>query len=696
MNVLTGGFLRTRAAELVAFVGVATLAGSVSMARAQAIVDLGLLPGGTWSFASECSADGTVVVGTGDSGGQSRAWRWTQATGLVSLGVAPGMTRSSGYRVSGDGLVVTGVSGSSYDVASRWTAQTGMVSLGSLAPGKPSFAFGTNFDGSIVVGDGYLADGSQRAFRWTSAGGLAPFGQRLAGCNNSLALTVNHDATLIAGYCYNNAPALVYPTACVWDAAGTVTSLGVVAGKEESVPGAVSADGSVVVGYCADGTGQNTCGFRWTATGGMQEISYGTLGTVLGSVSGNGSIAAGYYRASASSVRGLIWTASDGPQDIEAYLNARGISTAGWNLRKASVSADGKTLFGWGIRNGASTTWYVAQGCVAPHIDGQPSNQTAVEGSPASFTVVVTGSALQYQWFKDGSVITGATAATYTIPQVTFADEGLYACDVWNECGSATSTGATLTVVPACDPATIVGGPVDSSTWIGGSAEFSVAASGTAPLTYQWSRDGEILIDGQAAGHAVVSGSSTAWLSLVGVQEADAGYYLCEVTNDCGSSSGGAMLTLTSGCDPADVISGPFDAATCPGGATGFAVTATGTGPLFYQWSRNGEPLVDGASEGHAVVSGSATANLTLTGVESEDAGIYECEVTNDCGSSTVGATLAVCGADHDCSGFVDLEDFTEFVADFEAGDDDADFDGSGFVDTDDFDAFVRAFEAGC
>ncbi|MCK6476282.1 MAG: hypothetical protein L6Q35_05575 [Phycisphaerales bacterium] len=70
--------------------------------------------------------------------------------------------------------------------------------------------------------------------------------------------------------------------------------------------------------------------------------------------------------------------------------------------------------------------------------------------------------------------------------------------------------------------------------------------------------------------------------------------------------------------------------------------------------------------------------------------------MTNDCGSSTVGATLAVCGADHDCSGFVDLEDFTEFVADFEAGDDDADFDGSGFVDTDDFDAFVRAFEAGC
>ncbi|MCC6425995.1 MAG: hypothetical protein IT435_04160 [Phycisphaerales bacterium] len=54
------------------------------------------------------------------------------------------------------------------------------------------------------------------------------------------------------------------------------------------------------------------------------------------------------------------------------------------------------------------------------------------------------------------------------------------------------------------------------------------------------------------------------------------------------------------------------------------------------------------------------------------------------------------CHADFDGSGFVDIEDYSAFVAAFIAGVDWADFDQSGFVDTVDFDAFVTAFEAGC
>ncbi len=64
---------------------------------------------------------------------------------------------------------------------------------------------------------------------------------------------------------------------------------------------------------------------------------------------------------------------------------------------------------------------------------------------------------------------------------------------------------------------------------------------------------------------------------------------------------------------------------------------------------------------------------------------------------STDGVWLyAVCSADFDGTGFVDIDDFTGFVAAFEAGEDTADFDGTGFVDIDDFVAFVNAFESGC
>jgi hypothetical protein len=52
--------------------------------------------------------------------------------------------------------------------------------------------------------------------------------------------------------------------------------------------------------------------------------------------------------------------------------------------------------------------------------------------------------------------------------------------------------------------------------------------------------------------------------------------------------------------------------------------------------------------------------------------------------------------ADYDGSTFVDIDDFTAFISDFEAGADAADFNNSGFVDTDDFTDFVTAFEQGC
>jgi hypothetical protein len=57
---------------------------------------------------------------------------------------------------------------------------------------------------------------------------------------------------------------------------------------------------------------------------------------------------------------------------------------------------------------------------------------------------------------------------------------------------------------------------------------------------------------------------------------------------------------------------------------------------------------------------------------------------------------IAYYPSDYDGSGFVDTDDFTAFILDFEAGLESADFDNSGFVDTDDFTAFVMAFEDGC
>ncbi|HLO40362.1 MAG TPA: GC-type dockerin domain-anchored protein [Phycisphaerales bacterium] len=52
--------------------------------------------------------------------------------------------------------------------------------------------------------------------------------------------------------------------------------------------------------------------------------------------------------------------------------------------------------------------------------------------------------------------------------------------------------------------------------------------------------------------------------------------------------------------------------------------------------------------------------------------------------------------ADYDGSAFVDTDDFTAFITDFESGDLAADINHSGSVDTDDFTDFIMAFEQGC
>ena len=60
-----------------------------------------------------------------------------------------------------------------------------------------------------------------------------------------------------------------------------------------------------------------------------------------------------------------------------------------------------------------------------PTVTTHPSAQTAAEGQTASFSVTASGTApLTYQWRKNGTHISGATASTYTTPVNSSADNG--------------------------------------------------------------------------------------------------------------------------------------------------------------------------------------------------------------------------------------------------------------------------------
>lgn len=80
-------------------------------------------------------------------------------------------------------------------------------------------------------------------------------------------------------------------------------------------------------------------------------------------------------------------------------------------------------------------------------ITGQPSNQMANEGVNVTLSVVASGSGeISYQWYFNGTIISGATGPSLTLDSVTVADSGDYYVVVSNTSESQASSTATLNV----------------------------------------------------------------------------------------------------------------------------------------------------------------------------------------------------------------------------------------------------------
>jgi pectin methylesterase-like acyl-CoA thioesterase len=101
-----------------------------------------------------------------------------------------------------------------------------------------------------------------------------------------------------------------------------------------------------------------------------------------------------------------------------------------------------------------------------PIIVQSPTNELVGAGGTASFWVTASGyPAPTYQWRKNGTNISGATNATFTIPSVNLTDNAIYSVLVTNTAGSITSSNVVLTVpaVPAPITPTIANGTLNLS-----------------------------------------------------------------------------------------------------------------------------------------------------------------------------------------------------------------------------------------
>jgi len=236
----------------------------------------------------------------------------------------------------------------------------------------------------------------------------------------------------------------------------------------------------------------------------------------------------------------------------------------------------------------------------------QPVDLTIMAGSNATFSIVPTGTLeFSYQWTLNGTNLPGATDNPLWLTNVQVGAAGVYAVEVSNAYGSQTSSNAQLIVNEA---AHIVRQPANRRATVGSNTRFTVLAVGTAPLLYQWSFNGAILAD-----------ATNSRLSLTNVQDAQAGLYAVLVSNVFGFElSSDASLTVVT---PAQIAEQPTNQTVLTGDTASFAVVATGTPEISYQWFFNSTNL-DGATN----------QVLVLTNVQPSAAGLYAVQVSNQFG----------------------------------------------------------------
>lgn len=165
--------------------------------------------------------------------------------------------------------------------------------------------------------------------------------------------------------------------------------------------------------------------------------------------------------------------------------------------------------------------------------------------------------------------------------------------------------------------------PRNTTVQAGEAAMFSAVIEGTQPMTYSWTRNGE-----------PVPNSNTSILFVYPVASSDDGaVYKVTVKNVAGEiASNTAVLTVTTTAVAPQIQLQPLPVAVTASQNAVFAVTANGSGPLAYQWKRNG-----------ADIAGATAAVLTFAATDADHGATYSVTVSNASGQVTSnGATLTV------------------------------------------------------
>ncbi len=284
-------------------------------------------------------------------------------------------------------------------------------------------------------------------------------------------------------------------------------------------------------------------------------------------------------------------------QTVEAVMNSHESST---ELPTADDIAGAHALYDQG--SGAP-----------PVIRDPPEAMQVTQGTAASLFVGAGGRGpLSYEWLRNGASFGSPNSETLSFAAVTAADEADYSVIVRNGAGSVTSRVAHLMVKAARPPSASLRG--NEFLGVGDSVTLNAdAGNGDAPLRYEWRKDG-----------AIIDGATNRQLPLLDVQFSDAGRYTVTIANVAGSSTSQSITVSIEPAVPPRLTADLRSAAVAPLGTFFLEANALGSGPLTYQWQKDG---VD--------IPGARDRTLVITDFNAAKAGRYTVIVTNNLGAIT-------------------------------------------------------------
>ncbi|CAH0551604.1 unnamed protein product [Brassicogethes aeneus] len=277
----------------------------------------------------------------------------------------------------------------------------------------------------------------------------------------------------------------------------------------------------------------------------------------------------------------------------------------------------------------------------------EPKNITVYLGQKAHFACSANASPpTRIRWFKDDRPLqidelrmTVLPSGALEIDEVQESDQGWYRCNVTGYNSYIVSSIASLTINGDQDkaaqtaPPNFIAAPRSEVVIEGQNISLDCAANGNPYPTISWLKDG-YNIDMNDLDSRFSRVGSTNSLRITKIKEEDAGTYQCRAENREDSFDESAIIQVQV---PPRFLTKPQDKIEHVSNNVELQCNVFGKPEPKIQWFRNGESI--GHSEYYNIVNGH---NLKITGLLSEDSGIFQCFATNPAGNIQAAASLRV------------------------------------------------------